>query len=720
MSRATNNVATMMEARTRPVLDLIDDLRKIGIDEDVPIPQIVVVGDQSSGKSSVLEAISGVSFPRGSGLVTRVATQLTMSCGDTWSATITAGATRRQLDEDHKEDISKTIEELTEKLAPGSTFCADEIIEIQLVAPDAPDLTIIDLPGIVRTVTGNQDRSIIEQVDSLIDKYIAQKRTIILCVIASNVDIATNDVLERAAKVDPDGNRTMGVLTKPDLVDKGGEGEIVGVLSNQSKPLRHGYVMVKNRGQEDLQNGMSMDEHRRSEQAFFASSPYNKPGHRFGVDALSTALTELLVEQIETALPSMKAEVQQALDRTEEALGSLPKPPPDSARSRRTTTSNMVREWSSSLRKVSEADYREVEGKDAKYFLLQTERSERKTFVKSVEHSRPGFDGQQDEVTIEVTETGNRQDLDDGVVHREVGDTLPDSEGLQSITRIGQTFYWTYSKSGFTKGKVVELTKYFRGDLVELIEQQRGRELPGFMSFGIFSTLMAGYTKLWIEPTEVFRAHASEALFTAAAAFVEDGMGTIAPFMQQKTIADLRTHIEVLDQVAKKRLEHLQKGELLPSTENAYLQETISKVRADRIVRMVKELPNSDGPKSVSRQSVVDMLKSRVGNTGDDSQEVQDMIDMLSSYWQLSMKRYCDEVGIVITDVYTSLPALAGLERMISDALLIDCDDEQLKQLFRQNTHVERQRIELEATRTRLACAKDRIEQGIVAPQIRP
>lgn len=285
----------------------------------------------------------------------------------------------------------------------------------------------------------------------------------------------------------------------------------------------------------------------------------------------------------------------------------------------------MVRELSSSLRKVSEADYRDVEGKDAKYFLLQTERSGRKTFVKSVEHSRPGFDGRQDEFTIEVTKTGNRQDLDDGVVHREVGDTLPDCVAftalqcfMQSTTRIGETFSWMYSKHGFTTGKVVELTKYFRGDLVELIEQQRGRELPGFMSFGIFSTLMAGYTKLWIEPTEVFRAHASEALFTAAAAFVEDGMGTIAPFMQQKTIADLRTHIEGLDQVAKKRLEHLQKGELLPSTENAYLQETISKVRADRIVRMVKELPDYDGqrPKAVSRQSVVDMLKSRVGNAG--------------------------------------------------------------------------------------------------------
>ena len=117
---------------------------------------------------------------------------------------------------------------MTNQLAPGrNTFCAEETIEITLVAPDAPNLTIIDLPGIVRTVTGDQDRGIMAEINGLIDRYIKESRTVILCVIASNVDIATNDVLERAALVDPEGHRTMGVLTKADLVDKGGEGKLL-------------------------------------------------------------------------------------------------------------------------------------------------------------------------------------------------------------------------------------------------------------------------------------------------------------------------------------------------------------------------------------------------------------------------------------------------------------------------------------------------------------
>jgi GTP-binding protein EngB required for normal cell division len=239
-----------MEAHVRPYLDLVDQLRAVGIEQDLPIPQIVVMGDQSSGKSSVLEAMSNVPFPRGKGLVTRCATELRMkrtAPSSAWHATVKLSWPKKQplkAGVVTREGLSDVITELTEALllARGAggeraTFESEHSIIIELHSPDVPDLTIIDLPGIVRTHTTGQSADVMDEVNGLLDKYLRQDRTIVLAVIPSNVDIATVDILERASKADPHGVRTIGVLTKPDLIDKGGEDEVVQVLQGLRKPL---------------------------------------------------------------------------------------------------------------------------------------------------------------------------------------------------------------------------------------------------------------------------------------------------------------------------------------------------------------------------------------------------------------------------------------------------------------------------------------------------
>ena len=97
---------------------------------------------------------------------------------------------------------------------------------VKLVSPESPDLTVVDLPGIIRTATAGQGANVISDVNQLIQQYLAQERTIILAVIPSNQDIATVDILERAQQVDPHGVRTIGVLTKPDLISPGSEDEV--------------------------------------------------------------------------------------------------------------------------------------------------------------------------------------------------------------------------------------------------------------------------------------------------------------------------------------------------------------------------------------------------------------------------------------------------------------------------------------------------------------
>ena len=192
------------------------------------------MGDQSSGKSSVLEAISGIPFPRGSGLVTRCATQLTMKSvpeGYPWRAHVTVDWSKPQPSASGEvatpAALTEKIEELTNILcaSDSSTFSTDAIV-VRVESPGAPDLTLIDLPGIVRTHTAGQDPGVIGQVNALINTYLKQDRTIVLAVVPANQDIATIDILERARAVDTEGVRTLGVLTKPDLIGPGSEDEV--------------------------------------------------------------------------------------------------------------------------------------------------------------------------------------------------------------------------------------------------------------------------------------------------------------------------------------------------------------------------------------------------------------------------------------------------------------------------------------------------------------
>lgn len=256
----SNPIIDSYDQEVRPFIDLIDQFRNFGIQNDIELPQICVMGDQSSGKSSVLQAISGVPFPRGSGLVTRCPTQLIMKKappGSSWTAHASVNWSKAQPDGAGEvcsiDELSETISKLTNVLTDGKLngFSTDSIV-IKISSPESPDLTIIDLPGIVRTATSGQDAAVIMQVNNLINYYMSQPRTIILAVIPANQDIATIDILERAAIVDPMGARTIGVLTKPDLIGPGSEDEVVQVLRNVRKPLALGYIMVKNPSQKEV------------------------------------------------------------------------------------------------------------------------------------------------------------------------------------------------------------------------------------------------------------------------------------------------------------------------------------------------------------------------------------------------------------------------------------------------------------------------------------
>ncbi|KAF3856040.1 hypothetical protein F7725_016763, partial [Dissostichus mawsoni] len=245
-----NTLNQQYEEKVRPCIDLIDSLRSLGVEKDLALPAIAVIGDQSSGKSSVLEALSGVALPRGSGIVTRCPLELKMKRkkeGEAWYGKISYQSFEREIctEIDDPVDVEKKIREAQDELAGQGVGISDDLISLEIASPDVPDLTLIDLPGITRVAVKGQDANIGDKIKSMIQKFIRRQETISLVVVPCNVDIATTEALKMAQEVDPEGERTLGILTKPDLVDRGTEENVVEIVNNEVIHLKKGYMIVK-------------------------------------------------------------------------------------------------------------------------------------------------------------------------------------------------------------------------------------------------------------------------------------------------------------------------------------------------------------------------------------------------------------------------------------------------------------------------------------------
>ncbi|XP_075952230.1 interferon-induced GTP-binding protein Mx-like [Anarhichas minor] len=333
-----NTLNQQYEEKVRPCIDLIDSLRSLGVEKDLALPAIAVIGDQSSGKSSVLEALSGVALPRGSGIVTRCPLELKMKRrkeGEEWYGKISYQGYEAEIED--PADVDAMIREAQEKLAGKGVGISDDLISLEIASPDVPDLTLIDLPGITRVAVKGQPENIGDQIKRLIQKFITKQETISLVVVPSNVDIATTEALKMAQEVDPGGDRTLGILTKPDLVDKGTEESVVEIVRNEVIHLKKGYMIVKCRGQKEITERVSLTEAIEREKAFFSdhvhfNTLYND-GHAC-IPKLAEKLTLELVNHIERSLPRLEEQIEEKLAQTQAELERYGSGPPADAAER--------------------------------------------------------------------------------------------------------------------------------------------------------------------------------------------------------------------------------------------------------------------------------------------------------------------------------------------------------------------------------------------------
>ncbi|XP_067306846.1 interferon-induced GTP-binding protein Mx, partial [Pseudorasbora parva] len=315
----------------QPLIELIDSLRLIGIDKDIDLPSIAVVGDQSSGKSSVLEALSGVPLPRGNGIVTRCPLELKLRKlkKGSWSGTISYRDYKDTFNDPLK--VDSLVRKAQNELAGTTVGICDELITLEISSPDVCDLTLIDLPGITRVPVHDQPEDIGVQIKDLIQTYIGKSETIILVVVPCNVDIATTEALRMAQDVDPEGYRTLAILTKPDLIDRGAESDVLNIVQGKVVPLSKGYIIVRCRGQSDINNKIPLAEAMDIEMEFFRNHRYFSAllnDGKASTQCLADKLTKELVDHIKKSLPYLTEQIQTRLLSVQRELKNYEQGPP--------------------------------------------------------------------------------------------------------------------------------------------------------------------------------------------------------------------------------------------------------------------------------------------------------------------------------------------------------------------------------------------------------
>ncbi|KAL4301792.1 hypothetical protein GQ457_10G027430 [Hibiscus cannabinus] len=289
------------------------------------LPSVAVVGGQSSGKSSVLESIVGRDFlPRGSGIVTRrpLVLQLHKTESGAEYAEFLHAPKRRFTD---FAAVRKEISDETDRITGKTKQISNIPIHLSIYSPNVVNLTLIDLPGLTKVAVEGQSDSIVEDIENMVRSYVEKPNCIILAITPANQDIATSDAIKLAREVDPSGERTFGVLTKLDLMDKGTNA--TEVLEGRAYRLQHPWVGIVNRSQADINKNVDMIIARRKEREYFETSPdYGHLASRMGSEYLAKLLSQHLELVIRQRIPSIIAMINKTIDELNAELDRIGRP----------------------------------------------------------------------------------------------------------------------------------------------------------------------------------------------------------------------------------------------------------------------------------------------------------------------------------------------------------------------------------------------------------
>ena len=320
------------------LLDIIDHLRATGIDRLLPLPELVVCGDQSSGKSSVLEAVSGVRFPAKDTLCTRFATELILRRSQFTNVDIKIRPSHDRPEEEKSRllafkppngdntDYPSLIEAAKDVIGidTGAKRFSGDVLHIELSGPNQPHLTLVHLPGLFHSGGKQQSSDEAKLVKSMVQRYMKNQRSIILAVVSAKNDYANQIVTDLARMSDSNGLRTMGIITKPDTLIVGSESEtsFVNLARNEDISFRLGWHILRNR--DFHMKDYSIQQRDQEEVEFFSDGIWKSlPENMLGIAHLKPRLSDVLRDQIISVPPSLIEDVEQGIKDCNQKLAQL-------------------------------------------------------------------------------------------------------------------------------------------------------------------------------------------------------------------------------------------------------------------------------------------------------------------------------------------------------------------------------------------------------------
>ncbi|KAL6849641.1 hypothetical protein ACO1O0_009184 [Amphichorda felina] len=319
----------------RALHDISDNLSACGVGKLVNLPQIIVVGDQSSGKSSVLEAISHVHFPVEGGLCTRFATELVLRHAKQTRADVSVKFADSSKPSHSFQRVGFSEEDLPEIIAEAKECMgfsrsdqgfSKDVLRLEIQGPGMYPLTLVDLPGLFHTETETQTLQGKDTVEQLVESYMRRPNSIILVVVAANTSLANNAALSKVKCFDPNRERTLGVITKPDLPIPGyaDETTYVRVASNRetANKLKLGWHVLRNRAE----NEPSLDARDDIEERFFQKGAWTSiPKQDLGIANFRKKLSRVMYDHLRTSLPGVVEDIESKLESSQEELDRLGK-----------------------------------------------------------------------------------------------------------------------------------------------------------------------------------------------------------------------------------------------------------------------------------------------------------------------------------------------------------------------------------------------------------
>jgi interferon-induced GTP-binding protein Mx1 len=660
----------------------------------VELPMIAVMGDTSSGKSSLLSSISGVEFPSSHQLTTRCPILLQMTKNEKKLAKISVQWREstdslqefepRTVHEDSW-DLATVIGEAQEHiLQQTGKDVARDVVHVHVYAPDCQDLTLMDLPGMVRSRGTDESESIIQDVQHLINEYLMNKRCVILAVVAANVDFHNSGIMHDAQQVDPSTKRTIPVITKPDLIDAGAEEEVLELLMGNKMKFALGFHMVRGRGQAALDRNESIMEGIESEAIFFReTSPWKEVEDRtlFGTPNLRKKLGDLQMDMIRETIPGILKEIREKQQYSFETLvemGNLHLTMADKRRYYQDFCQVFMNNLKASLsgkgrtgKKGNEPSAAAKLHEACNKFMTAIGEGSLGTIRNVVEGALVLVTSTKGDVRGEVVHVEGDVACVDFVDEKDrTTDCLFDYVGYKSQESLEVDDVWSDGEKVFIarEGNTFDLLRkipleFIRTDpswLKEKIAENRTDDLACFLNVDIFKNIVADFIEAdWRPHCDDLVNETSDIIMTAVS---ESLACTITSDRYPKLRTMIKTHSDRTAQSlmleARKQVEKHLEIEKHPYTQDHVLFSNIANARHRGLKRELEvslRLDQEGAYDTGAIKTIMDGVFERIRQKSVEEHMAEDMEIVLESYGKVATKRVIDRTPMICWEIFRSL-----------------------------------------------------------------